>query len=104
MTVDVLVTRTADHRYVARALALPYVSASGASEAEAIEALRHAHADVQARSHIVQVELPTLQASNANPWVRFAGIWRDDPDWDVFQNEVDAYRCLSSFNNNDTQS
>jgi hypothetical protein len=27
-----------------------------------------------------------------NPWLRFAGMWADDPDWDVFQDAMAAER------------
>jgi predicted RNase H-like HicB family nuclease len=93
MTTAVLVTRLADNRYTARALALADVVASGASEAEAIAALRTALADLQTRSHIVQVDLPVPAAPADDPWLRAAGIWADDPSWDVFQQAIAAYRA-----------
>lgn len=92
MTTAVLVTRHADNRYSARALALSDVVASGASEAEAIAALHAALADLQTRSHIVQVDLPVPAAPADDPWLRAAGIWADDPSWEAFQQAVAAYR------------
>jgi len=92
MTTAVLITRHADNRYTARALALSDVVASGASEAEAIASLRSTLADLQARSHIVQVDLP-VPAAVDDPWLRAAGIWGDDPSWEAFQQAITEYRA-----------
>jgi hypothetical protein len=27
-----------------------------------------------------------------DPWLRYAGLWKDDPDWEVFLIEVEAFR------------
>lgn len=85
MTADVLITRHADNRYSARALALADVVASGASEAEAIAALRTTLVELQAHSHIVQVDVPLPTIPPDDPWLRTAGIWEHDPSWDAFQ-------------------
>lgn len=66
--------------------------ATGASEAEAITALQAALADLQARSHIVQVDLPVLAAPPDDPWLRAAGVWADAPSWEAFQEAITAYR------------
>jgi predicted RNase H-like HicB family nuclease len=92
MTTPVLIIRHAENRYTARALALSDVVASGTSEAEAIAALRTVLAQLQAQSHIVQVDLPVPALANDDPWLRVAGMWADDPTWDVFQQAVADYR------------
>ncbi len=97
MTTAVLVTRHADNRYSARALALADVIASGTSEAEAIAALRIALADLQTRSHIIQVDLPVPLAPVNDPWVQVAGIWANDPSWEPFQQAVAAYRAIEDW-------
>jgi predicted RNase H-like HicB family nuclease len=92
MTYKVLVTKQHDSRYTARALVLPEVVASGTTEAEAVDHLREALADLQTRSRVVDVDLPMPDLAQGNPWLRFAGMWADDPDWDLFQNAVAEYR------------
>ena len=92
MTYKVLVTKQHDSRYTARALVLPEVVASGTTEAEAVDHLRDALADLQTRSRVVDVDLPMPDLAQGNPWLRFAGMWADDPDWDLFQNAVAEYR------------
>ncbi len=92
MSTAVLVTRYADNRFTAHALALSDVVTTGASEAEAITALHATLADLQARSHIVQVDLPVPAAPTDDPWLRAAEIWADDPSWEAFQQAITAYR------------
>jgi predicted RNase H-like HicB family nuclease len=93
MTTAVLITRYEDNRYTARALALSDVVANGASEAEAIAALRTTLAELQARSHIVQVDLPVPAAMPDDPWLYAAGVWAHDPSWDAFQAAIADYRA-----------
>ena len=92
MTYKVLVTKQHDSRYTARALVLPDVVASGTTEAEAVDHLRDTLADLQTRSHVVDVDLPMPDLAQGNPWLRFARMWADDPDWDLFQDAIAEYR------------
>jgi CHAD domain-containing protein len=92
MTYKVLVTKQNDSHYTARALILPDVVASGTTEAEAVDHLRDVLADLQTRSRVVDVALPLPDLVEGNPWLRLAGIWADDRDWDVFQSAVAEYR------------
>lgn len=92
MAVDVLVTRHTPNQFSARALALPEVVATGASEAEAIAQLRVALAELRQHSRIVQVDLPLPEARSSHPWQPFAGIWADDPDWQAFEQAVSDAR------------
>ena len=58
-TYKVLVTKQVDNQYTARALMLPDIVSSGSSESEAIELLQHALADIQARSRVIEVDVPS---------------------------------------------
>lgn len=92
MTYKVLVTKQTDSRYMARAFVLPDIVAYGDTESEAVDQLRVALTNVQAHSRIVQVDLPLSDEPVENPWLRHAGIWEHDSDWDAFQTAVKAYR------------
>lgn len=91
MTYDILVTKDKSQRYTARVLLLPEIVASGNTEEEALEQVKTAITDLRANSRIVQLDLPAL-SENDDPWMKYAGLWADDPDWDIFQNEVEAFR------------
>ena len=34
-----------------------------------------------------------------DPWMKMAGIWKDDPDWELFQAEIQGYRSLVNAKN-----
>ena len=84
MTTSVLVTRQAENRYTARALMLPDIIATGATEAEAVTQLRTTLSQLQQHSHVIEVDLPLLPPAATHPWQRFAGMWESDPDWTAF--------------------
>jgi hypothetical protein len=92
MTYDVLVTREKNKRFKARVLLLPDIVVTGDSEAAVLERVQTAITDLRASSHIVRLDVPSLPGEATDPWLRYAGLWADDPDWDVFQAEVEAFR------------
>jgi hypothetical protein len=92
MMYNVLLTKQPNSQYVARVMSLPDVVVSGADDEEVLARVRVAIARVQANSRIVQVEAPPLTETPADPWLRYAGMWEDDPDWDEFQAEIQAFR------------
>ncbi|MFZ0547915.1 MAG: type II toxin-antitoxin system HicB family antitoxin [Candidatus Promineifilaceae bacterium] len=91
MTYDVLVTKEKSQRYTARVLLLPEIVASGNTEEEALEQVKTAITDLRINSRIVQLDVPSL-ADGDDPWLRYAGLWADDPDWELFRSEVEAFR------------
>ena len=91
MVYDVLLTKESDNRYTARAMLLPNIVVSGTDETKVLNDLRIALADVEANSRTVRLEVP-LPKKPRDPWLEFAGIWKDEPDWDLFQAEIEAYR------------
>jgi hypothetical protein len=92
MTYDVLVTREKNERYTARVLLLPDIVMTGDTEEEVLEQVKTAIIDLRTSSRIVHLDVPPLAEEEADPWLRYAGLWADDPDWDVFQTEVEAFR------------
>jgi predicted RNase H-like HicB family nuclease len=64
---SVLITRQPDNRYTARAFVLPEIVFTGATEAEAVEQLRVALADLQQHSRVIQVDLPISDTVAAHP-------------------------------------
>ncbi|RRR76022.1 MAG: hypothetical protein EI684_03660 [Candidatus Viridilinea halotolerans] len=88
MTTSVLITHQPDNHYTARALVLPEIVATGATEAEAVEQLRTVLAKLQQHSRVIHVELPLADTALGHPWLRFAGMWEQDPDWEAFEAAV----------------
>lgn len=91
MQYDILLTKHPNNGYTARPILLPEIVVHGADEGEALNLVSEAIADSQSNSRIVRIEVQQPQAAE-DPWLRFAGMWADDPDWDLFQAEVAAFR------------
>jgi predicted RNase H-like HicB family nuclease len=94
MAYDILVTKHPDNGYSARPLLWPELVLSGNSEAEVLARLRIALADFLAKSHIVQIEIEPAAASS-DPWLQYAGIWRDMPDseWSEYRIAISEFRA-----------
>lgn len=92
MMYSVLLTKQPNSLYTARVLSLPDVVVSGTDDAEVLARVRTTIALMHANSRLVQVEAPPLASESDDPWLRFAGMWENDPDWDQFQSEVSAFR------------
>ena len=89
MIYDVLLTQK-ENKFIARVRQWPAIIVEGDSEEEV---LRKTQADLQSLltgGRIIQLELETKP--EAHPWQRFAGMFADDPDWDAFQESMQAYR------------
>ncbi len=91
MVYDVLLTKEPDNCYTARAMVLPDIVVSGTDETNVLNDLRMALTSVAANSRTVRLEVPDPKKPS-DPWLRFAGIWEEDPDWDLFQAEIKAFR------------
>ena len=90
MLYNVLLTRQPNSLYTARVPSLPDVVVSGADDTEVLARVRAAIVYMQVNSRLVQVEVPPLTETLDDPWLRFAGMWENDPDWDLYQSEI---RC-----------
>ena len=92
MVYDVLVTQDVNKRYTARVLSLPDIIVSGTDEMEVLHQVRAAIAHLQHNSRIVRLNVPTPTDRETDPWLRAAGMWENDPDWEQFQQAIQVYR------------
>lgn len=90
MTYDVLLTRENDRLFKARVLLLPDIVVTGSNETDVLDKVKIAIASLRQKSRIVQLDMPS--ETENDPWMQMAGIWKDDPDWETFQAEVQHYR------------
>lgn len=89
MTYDVLLTKK-DEKFIARVREWPEIVGEGETEEEA---LVKAQADLKlllVGGRIVQLDLDVKP--DEHPWLKFAGMFADDPDWDNFQASMQRYR------------
>jgi len=90
MMYDVLVAQIENDGYVARVLAWPDCEVKAASREDAIALARIAILKRLAKTEIVQIEIKPEDIEN--PWLKFAGMWADDPHFDDFVTEIERYR------------
>jgi hypothetical protein len=87
MQIPVLLEPVAGNGYRARGVEPFGLSAEGATRAEALEKLRE---QLQSRlrngTELVSLEVAALPASN--PWVEFAGMFKDDPYFEEWQQAI----------------
>jgi hypothetical protein len=85
---------------VASVLELPDYRVEGKTEAEAIDGLRILVTERFARSNILPLEVPMGDVRSAvasvdeNPWVKFAGVFKDDPYFADIAEELRQERRL----------
>ena len=92
MIYDVVGTQDANARYRARVVALPDIIVSGTDEQEVLQQVRAAIANLLNKSRLVRLTIPMPTDREADPWVRAAGMWANDPDWEQFQQAIQASR------------
>lgn len=90
MTYNAVVESDRDKTYRATVLGWPDCTVAGATREEALAGLREALRKRLAKVEIVPLEIDLPE--NANPWVRFAGMFQDDPLFDEVLQEMEADR------------
>jgi hypothetical protein len=90
MTALVLIEKIGEQKYRASTAQPIAMAAEGRSRDEAVEHLSTLVRERLARGELVQIPLPGT--ARDNPWIAFAGIWKDHPDWDAFRKNIAEYR------------
>lgn len=85
LTYDVLIENQPDGKFQATLIGLPDCQGFGNTETEAIEKLSQSlqHRLEAAKIVTLEIEIPKAE----HPWMKFAGMFKDDPQFD----EVLAY-------------
>jgi predicted RNase H-like HicB family nuclease len=95
MQYQVFVQNPADLTFLASVVELPNLTANGITEKEAITKLKGI-LDAQFKNGkmvTIDVDLPTEEfIQTSDPWIDNIGIFQDDPTFDDFLSEVNAYR------------
>ncbi|MGH9801694.1 MAG: hypothetical protein ACRD82_15120, partial [Blastocatellia bacterium] len=93
MQYQILIEHSNQNGFVASVIGLPDCVVEGATEEEAINRakLRLKSRLTQGKIVTVDVDVPA-QELTGNPWIDSAGIFKDDPTFDVFLEEIAKYR------------
>ena len=90
MTYDVLLEKVAHNGYTARVLAWPDCAVAAETREKVLALARMTILERLAQAEIVTIEVKPEEI--ANPWLKFAGMWADDPYMDEFRTEIERYR------------
>jgi predicted RNase H-like HicB family nuclease len=91
-TYKVLLENTPDGQSSATILDFPDCQATAATDQEAVSQVQHRLTERLATAKIVSIEVPTPLA--VNPWIKFSGIYKDDPDFAEIAAAIRAERNL----------
>ncbi len=84
MEIPILVEPIANNGYQARTGEPLALTAEGTTREEAVQKLR----ELLATRLQNGAELRALRVADANPWVEFAGMFKDDPYFDEWQEAI----------------
>lgn len=91
LSYGVLVEHEQDGRFSALVLGLSDCKSSGKTENEALENLHQLLQKRLQNSKIVTLEIDSPQTDN--PWMKVAGMYKDNPVFDEVLAEIEAERC-----------
>ncbi len=90
MTVNVLVQPSPEKGYTATVLGWTDLVVEAQTKEEALEKVR---AELDRRFAAGEiVSLNYEPANGSHPWMKFAGMWKDDPMFEEVMGEIKAYR------------
>jgi predicted RNase H-like HicB family nuclease len=92
-TYKILIEQTADGQSSATVLELPNCQVVATTPQEAIRQVRARLTQRLATAEIVSIQIPAPEPQN--PWIEFAGIFKDDPDFADIAEALRADRTLT---------
>ncbi|HMZ79316.1 MAG TPA: type II toxin-antitoxin system HicB family antitoxin [Acidobacteriota bacterium] len=93
MQYPVFVQSHSNHQFVASVVGFPNCVAEGQTREEAIAKVKSAIEAQLSQGELIVVEVVSKSdPSLPNPWLKYMGIFADDPTFDDFLEEVSAYR------------
>ena len=90
MTYQVVVEPLSQGSYAASVLGWPECRAQGASRQEALTRVRNMFTARLAQVEILPLEIEPPK--DENPWLKFAGMFEDNPLFDEVLQEIEDYR------------
>jgi predicted RNase H-like HicB family nuclease len=91
--VNILLQQRADGKTVASVLEVPDCTAVENSREQAISSLRNNLIEKLETVEVVSLELPMNQhREQERGWLKSAGIFKTDPQFEEFQQEIQSYR------------
>jgi predicted RNase H-like HicB family nuclease len=90
-TLHILLEQNDRGNAIATVLELPNCQAEAPTREQALETLKNRIETRLEKAEILSIEIQPTSAPK-NPWMKFAGIFKDDPQFDEFQQCIQDYR------------
>jgi predicted RNase H-like HicB family nuclease len=93
LKVNILLETREDGSAIASILELPQYRVEAATREQALLKLNQLLVQHLEKIEVIpmEIELPQTKQSQ-KPWMKFAGVFKDDPDFDVVQQYIQEYR------------
>ncbi|MBF0257940.1 MAG: hypothetical protein HQK62_03710 [Desulfamplus sp.] len=95
MICDVLLTKK-DKKFIARVCQYPEIVAEDDTEEAVLSATRVKLKTLFSGSRVVKINIEP--ESYEHPWFKYAGMFSNDSDWEVFQEVIGQYRKETNSN------
>lgn len=93
LTLHILLERTETGKAIASVFELPNCRVEASTDKQAIESLKKMVASHLEKIEVIPLEIQILQSQHTEkPWMKFAGVFKDDPDFDTVQQYIQDYR------------
>jgi hypothetical protein len=79
---------------IASFLEIPAYRVEAATREQAIDALKQLMSQQLEKSETIPLEIPVPNNSSENPWIKFSGIFKDDPDFAQIAEEIRTERLF----------
>jgi hypothetical protein len=89
MNITVLIEQVGQHKYRASTSHPVPMESEGQSREEAVERLREQAAQRLKGCELIQTTVPGT--TDSNPWIKYAGLWKDNPDFESFLDNIAEY-------------
>jgi predicted RNase H-like HicB family nuclease len=93
LKVNILLETREDGSAIASVLELPQYHVEAATREQALLMLKELLVQRMDKVEVIpmEIQLPQTQQSQ-KPWMKFAGVFKDDPDFDAVQQYIQEYR------------
>lgn len=92
-TLHILLERTETGKAIASVLELPNCRVEALTDKQAIESLKKMVATHLEKIEVIPIEFEIPQSQHTEkPWMKFAGVFKDDPDFNTVQQYIQDYR------------
>lgn len=93
LKVNIVLETREDGSAIASILEFPQYHVEAATREQAVATLKQLLTERMNRVEVIpmEIKLPSAEQSQ-RPWMKFAGVFKDDPDFDAVQQYIQEYR------------